>query len=130
MEDKRPRIAGVLTGLGLSDSATAASIEVLPSAVTLSFSPYARDLERWIALARARGHEVMLYLPMEPTTFPNEDPFPQALLTSLAPQDNLYRLDWVLARGSAYVGLAGSLGSRFTASREAVEPIQIGRAHV
>src|SRR3546814_15425239 len=60
---------------------------------------------------------------MEPTTFPNEDPGPQALLTSLAPQDNLDRLDWVLARGSAYVGLAGSLGSRFTASREAVEPI-------
>src|SRR3546814_192296 len=123
MEDKRPRIAVVLTGLGLSDSATAAAIEELPSAVTLSFSPYARDLERWIALARARGHEVMLDLPMEPTTFPNEDPGPQALLTSLAPQDNLDRLDWVLARGSAYVGLAGSLGSRFTASREAVEPI-------
>lgn len=122
-EDKRPRIAVVLTGLGLSDSATAAAIEELPSAVTLSFSPYARDLERWIALARARGHEVMLDLPMEPTTFPNEDPGPQALLTSLAPQDNLDRLDWVLARGSAYVGLAGSLGSRFTASREAVEPI-------
>src|SRR3546814_16187840 len=65
----------------------------------------------------------MLDLPMEPTTFPNEDPGPQALLTSLAPQDTLDRLDWVLARGSAYVGLAGSLGSRFTASREAVEPI-------
>src|SRR3546814_15008368 len=60
---------------------------------------------------------------MEPPTFPNEDPGPQARLTSLAPQDNLDRLDWVLARGSAYGGLAGSLGSRFTASREAVEPI-------
>src|SRR3546814_16586478 len=65
----------------------------------------------------------MLDLPMEPTTFPNEDPGPQALLTSLAPQDNLDRLDWVLARGSAYVGLAGSLGSLFTASRAAVQPI-------
>src|SRR3546814_12452289 len=65
----------------------------------------------------------MLDLPMEPTTFPNEDPGPQALLTSLAPQDNLDRLDWVLARGRAYVRLAGSLGSRFTASREAVEPL-------
>lgn len=122
-QDTRPRVAVVLTGLGLSDSATEAAIEELPAAVTLSFSPYARNLERWIALARARGHEVMIDLPMEPTTFPNEDPGPQALLTSLAPQDNLDRLDWVLARASAYVGLAGSMGSRFTASREAVEPI-------
>jgi hypothetical protein len=123
LDDKRPRIAVVLTGLGLSDSATEAAINQLPAAVTLSFSPYARDLEHWIALARARGHEVMLDLPMEPTSFPNEDPGPQALLTTLTPQANLDRLDWVLSRGSAYVGVAGSMGSRFTASRDAVEPI-------
>jgi uncharacterized protein len=122
-DDKRPRIAVVLTGLGLSESATKAAIEQLPAAVTLSFSPYTRGLERWIALARARGHEVMLDLPMEPATFPNEDPGPQALLTSLTPRANLDRLDWVLSRGSAYVGLAGSMGSRFTATREAVEPV-------
>ncbi len=123
MDDKRPRIAVVLTGLGLSDSATEAAINQLPPAVTLSFSPYARDLERWIALARARGHEVMLDLPMEPATFPNEDPGPQGLLVGLSAEENLNRLDWVLSRGSAYVGLAGAMGSRFTASRDSVEPV-------
>jgi uncharacterized protein len=123
MDDKRPRIAVVLSGLGLSDSATEAAINNLPPAITLSFSPYARDLERWIALARARGHEVMLDLPMEPSTFPNEDPGPQGLLVNLSAEDNLDRLDWVLSRGSAYVGLAGSMGSRFTASRRAMKPI-------
>ncbi|NIA68287.1 hypothetical protein HBA54_06755 [Pelagibius litoralis] len=121
--DTRPRIAVVLSGLGLSDSATQAAIDNLPPAITLSFSPYARGLERWIALARARGHEVMLDLPMEPTTFPSEDPGPQALLTNLSSEDNLDRLDWVLSRGSAYVGVAGSMGSRFTASRSQMAPI-------
>jgi polysaccharide deacetylase 2 family uncharacterized protein YibQ len=123
MDDKRPRIAVVLSGLGLSDSATEAAINKLPAAVTLSFSPYARGLERWIALARSRGHEVMLDLPMEPASFPNEDPGPQGLLTGLSAEANLVRLDWVLSRGSAYVGLAGAMGSRFTASRGAMEPI-------
>lgn len=123
LDDKRPRIAVVLTGLGLSDSATEAAINQLPAAVTLSFSPYARNLERWIALARARGHEVMLDLPMEPATFPNEDPGPQGLLVGLSTEENLNRLDWVLSRGSAYVGLAGAMGSRFTASRDSVEPV-------
>src|SRR3546814_15008297 len=122
MGDRLPRIAVVLTGLGLSYSATQAAIEQLPASVTLSFSPYARGLERWIALARSRGHEVLIDLPMEPTTFPNEDPGPQALLTGLTPQENLDRLDWVLGRGSAYAGVAGSLGSRFTATRAAIEP--------
>ncbi len=121
--DERPRVAVVLSGLGLSDSATQSAIDNLPAAITLSFSPYARGLERWIALARARGHEVMLDLPMEPTTFPNEDPGPQALLTSLSAEDNLDRLDWVLSRGSAYVGVAGSMGSRFTASPQQMEPV-------
>ena len=123
MDDKRPRIAVVLTGLGLSDSATEAAINQLPPAVTLSFSPYARNLERWIALARARGHEVMLDLPMEPASFPNDDPGPQGLLTALSEEENLDRLDWVLSRGSAYVGVAGAMGSRFTASRTAIEPV-------
>jgi polysaccharide deacetylase 2 family uncharacterized protein YibQ len=123
LDDKRPRIAVVLTGLGLSDSATEAAINQLPPAVTLSFSHYARGLERWIALARARGHEVMLDLPMEPATFPNEDPGPQGLLVGLSAEENLNRLDWVLSRGSAYVGLAGAMGSRFTASRDSVEPV-------
>lgn len=123
LDDKRPRIAVVMTGLGLSDGATEAAIDRLPPAVTLSFSPYARSLERWMALARARGHEVMLDLPMEPATFPDEDPGPQALLTGLSPQENLDRLDWVLGRGSAYVGVAGAMGSRFTATREAIEPV-------
>lgn len=123
LADERPRIAVVVTGLGLSEGATEAAVEQLPAAVTLSFSPYARDLERWIDLARARGHEVMLDLPMEPATFPNDDPGPQALLIGLTPQENLNRLDWVLSRGSAYVGVAGSMGSRFTASREAVGPV-------
>ena len=123
MDDKRPRIAVVLSGLGLSDSATEAAINQLPPAVTLSFSPYARNRERWIVLARARGHEVMLDLPMEPASFPNEDPGPQGLLTTLSAEENLDRLDWVLSRGSAYVGVAGAMGSRFTASRTAIEPI-------
>jgi len=123
MDDPRPRIAVVLSGLGLSDSATEAAINNLPPTITLSFSPYARGLEQWIALARARGHEVMLDLPMEPATFPNEDPGPQGLLTGLSEEDNLDRLDWVLSRGSAYVGLAGAMGSRFTTSRRAMEPI-------
>src|SRR5690606_33980103 len=74
-------------------------------------------------LARARGHEVLLDLPMEPASFPNEDPGPQGLLTSLTPEANLDRLDWVLERGSAYVGVAGAMGSRFTTSREALDPV-------
>ena len=121
--DKRPRIAVVLTGLGLSSAATEAAIKQLPPAVTLSFTPYSRKLNQWVALARVNGHEVMLDLPMEPTSYPNDDPGPQALLTALSSRQNLDRLRWTLDRTTGYVGVATIMGSRFTASENHLEPI-------
>ena len=90
---------------------------------TLSFTPYAKDLEAWAAKARAQGHEVLLDLPMEPSTFPNDDPGPRAMITSLSMEENLERLDWILARTDAYVGVAGVMGSRFTTSADQLRPI-------
>ncbi len=119
----RPRIAVVLTGLGLSTKATEAAIRELPPEVTLSFTPYAPELDRWIALARALGHEVMLDLPMEPENFPVDDPGPQALLTALDGEQNLERLRWVLARGDSYVGVAAVMGSRFVSSESHLHPV-------
>jgi polysaccharide deacetylase 2 family uncharacterized protein YibQ len=121
--DPRPRIAVVLTGLGLASEVTKAAIEELPGGVTLSFTPYSRKLNHWVAQARLNGHEVMLDLPMEPTSYPDDDPGPQALLTALSPRQNLDRLRWTLDRATGYVGLAGVMGSRFAASREHMGPV-------
>ncbi len=121
--DPRPRIAVVLTGLGLASEVTKAAIEELPGGVTLSFTPYSRNLTHWVAQARLNGHEVMLDLPMEPTSYPDDDPGPQGLLTALSPRQNLDRLRWMLDRATGYVGLAGVMGSRFAASREHMGPV-------
>lgn len=121
--DGAPRIAVVLTGLGLSSALTETVIADLPAEVTLSFTPYAPDLPRWIDRARRDGHEVMLDLPMEPTGFPDRDPGPRALLTHLDDAENRQRLAWVLARAEGYVGLAAAMGSRFAASEARLRPI-------
>ena len=116
IRDTRPRIAVVVTGLGLSERATDLAVRKLPPAFTLSFTPYADGLERWIALARVEGHEVMLDLPMEPIDFPQSDPGPLALMTQAGNKQNLERLNRILGRGSSYIGVAGILGSRFAGS--------------
>ena len=114
--DQRPRIAVVVTGLGLNAKATETAVRKLPPEITLSFTPYAEDLSRWITLARVEGHEVMLDLPMEPADFPRSDPGPLALMTEIDDRENLRRLDQILGRGSSYIGVAAMLGSRFSAS--------------
>lgn len=121
--DQRPRIAVVVSTLGLSRDATDAAIHSLPGAVTLAFEPYADDLERWIGLARAAGHEVLINLPMEPLDYPISDPGPRALFTALPARENQGRLEWILSRVTGYVGVADTMGSRFTASPEAMSPI-------
>jgi len=117
-----PRMAVIVSGLGLSADATERAIK-LPKEVTLSFTPYGANLEADVAAAREAGHEVLLDLPMEPISYPADDPGPHTLLTSLNPSDNIARLDWLLGRFTAYVGVINHMGSRFTASPRPLRPI-------
>ncbi len=120
---QRPRISILLGGLGMSQSATLTAIQQLPGAVTLSFNPYAQKLQDWIDQSRAAGHEVMLELPMEPMDYPDDDPGPHTLLTSMDANANLEQTEWLLGRVVGYVGVTNYMGSRFTASAEALRPV-------
>jgi polysaccharide deacetylase 2 family uncharacterized protein YibQ len=121
--EPRPRIAIVFVSLGLSDGATEAIIQQLPGAVTLAFSPYSRKLPDWIARARAKGHEVLVELPMEPLNYPEDDPGPLALLDDRPIEDNVTRLDGILDRAEGAVGVAAQMGSRFTGDEALMGPI-------
>ena len=119
-DDGKPKVALVIGGLGLNSAATKSAIERLPPQVTLSFVPYADNLQGWIDLARANGHEVLIEVPMEPKDYPTNDPGPQTLLASAAPAEIVHRLDWLLGRASGYFGVANYLGGRFLASDAAM----------
>lgn len=122
-EDRRPKIAIMIGGLGVSREQTSAVLEKLPRTITLGFTPYSDGLENWVARARGNGHEVMLQIPMEPFDYPNNDPGPQTLLTTLPAAANLDRLTWIMSRTSGYFGLTNLMGAKFTASEEALAPI-------
>jgi uncharacterized protein len=118
-----PRIAIVVGGLGISASGTADAFAKLPSPVTFAIAPYGNDLDQLAARARAGDHEVLLQAPMEPFDYPNNDPGPQTLLTSLSSDQNINRLHWLMSRFTGYVGIESYMGARFTASEPALAPI-------
>jgi hypothetical protein len=118
-----PRVALIIGGLGVSASATTEAIAKMPGAVTFAFMPYGSDVDRFVARARGEGHEVLLQVPMEPYGYPDNDSGPQTLLTSLTPEQNLERLYWLMSRFQGYVGIAGAMGARFTASEQSFAPI-------
>ncbi len=121
--DAHPRIAVIITGLGLSHAVTEAAIKRLPGAVTLAFDPYAQGLDDWVLMARQAGHEVLLSLPMESAHFPVIDAGPYALRSSQNPKENLQQMEFVLSRMSGYVGVATAMGSKFTADEQALKPV-------
>ncbi|MBL4864014.1 MAG: divergent polysaccharide deacetylase family protein [Rhodobiaceae bacterium] len=118
-----PRVALVVGGLGISETATRNAITNLPPEITLSFAPYGRNLQQWIDRAREAGHEVLLELPMEPYDYPANDPGPYTLLTSLNSGDNLDRLSWLMSRFTGYFGVTAYQGAKFTSSKTAMEPV-------
>ncbi|MGQ9366891.1 divergent polysaccharide deacetylase family protein [Azospirillum sp. ST 5-10] len=122
-DDPRPRIALILSDMGLSGVTTGNALQNLPGAVTLAFVPFGERLDTWIEKARGDGHEVMLSLPMEPEGFPRNDPGPNALLTGLSADRNQERLLWSLAKAVGYVGVTSSSGGKFTASADAMRPL-------
>ncbi len=117
------RIAVIVTGLGLSQTGTQDAIRQLPPAITLAFAPYGSSLERWTQKARQDGHELLLQIPMEPFDYPDNDPGPHTLLTSLTPAQNLDRMQWLMSRLTNYVGIVNYTGARFTSTSEILTPV-------
>ena len=119
---KAPCVAIVIGGLGVGAAKTADAIMKLPGAVTLAFTPYGSDPAKLVERARAQHHEVLLQIPLEPFDYPDNDPGPQTLLTSLGADQNLDRLFWHLSRIQGYVGLANFMGGRFVATDAVMQP--------
>ena len=119
----RPRIAIMVTGLGIGQTATENAVGKLPGAVTLAFAPYGGELERNVARARSEGHEVILQVPMEPFDYPDNDPGPHTLTTTLSPDQNLDRMHWLMSRFPGYIGFANHMGAKFTADSRALSPV-------
>jgi polysaccharide deacetylase 2 family uncharacterized protein YibQ len=108
-----PMIAVVIDDLGLDRRRTARVLD-LPGPLTLSFMAYAHDLPAQSAAGRARGHELMLHMPMQPANA-HIDPGPDALRVDLPAAENRRRLERALSGFSGYIGLNNHMGSRFTA---------------
>lgn len=109
----KPKIAIIVTGLGMSRAATEAAISAMPADVTLALDVYARGLGFWVSQARKRGHEVLLNMPSQSSDFPFSDPGPRALDALAAPADNLRQLQWIMGRTTGYFGLLSVYGSKF-----------------
>lgn len=116
----RPVIAIVIDDLGLDRKRSARTV-ALPGPLTLAWLPYAGDVTRQAAAARAAGHELLLHAPMQPQG--RENPGPNALTADLAPEEIRRRVAGYLALLPEAVGLNNHMGSHFTRNADAMAPV-------
>lgn len=119
--DGKPRIVVVIDDVGL-DKRRARRTIALPGPLTISFMAYAEDLTKQGATARKAGHELMLHVPMEPSST-SINPGPNVLLSGMPKDELLKNVDWNLDQMSGYVGINNHMGSRFTSDAESMRVV-------
>jgi len=95
----------------------------LPKETTLAFSPYAPDAQARIATVRKAGYEVWGMLPTQGTRYPQDDPGPLGLTSTLPKDEMLRRLFAVLQTTLGSVGVVLSPDDALSAKGEAFSPV-------
>ena len=120
---ERPKITILLGGMGLNARLTDKAIKDLPGDVSFGFAPYGSNLQEQVNRARARGHEILLQVPMEPVGYPGNNPGPNTLLTEASAEENLASLHWHMSRFAGYSGITNYMGARLLVTEQAMQPV-------
>ncbi|MBO6948381.1 MAG: divergent polysaccharide deacetylase family protein [Rhodospirillales bacterium] len=117
----KPKIVIVIDDVGLDRRRARQTIK-LPGPLTMSFMAYAEDLNKQASAAREAGHELMLHVPMEPSSS-SINPGPNVLLSGMPTDELKKNVEWNLAQLDGYVGINNHMGSRFTADPDGMKVV-------
>jgi polysaccharide deacetylase 2 family uncharacterized protein YibQ len=122
--EKHPRVAILIDGVGLDQAMSEQILRTLPRAVDIVFSAYAPPaaVDSLAKAARRQGRECLVSIPMEPAGFPAAEEGERALLTGNSPDQNRLNLEWALSGVPGCIGATnasdGMLGERYAESRQ------------
>lgn len=114
ISEKLPLVAIIIDDIGY-DMKIAEKFLGLDTAITLSVLPYTTFNKRIVKLAREKGFEVMLHLPMEPNEYPAIKPGPGGILSSMSPDQLIAQLNSDINEIPYIKGVNNHMGSRITA---------------
>jgi uncharacterized protein len=114
---ERPKVAIIIDDLGYDHYIAKKFVELEPK-LTFSVIPHTPFQKKVAETVRKNGGELMLHIPMEPNEYPDIDPGPGALLTSMEPDQLIAQLKLNLDTISDAKGINGHMGSKLTANSE------------
>ena len=112
--EKLPRVALIIDDLGY-DKKIAKKFLELDINLTFSILPHSPFQNEIARLAGSKGIEIMLHLPMEPVEYPEVNPGPGTLLSSMSPDELIHQLQDDLNALPGITGVNNHMGSKLTA---------------
>ena len=109
-----PKVAIIIDDLGY-DRKIAEKFSQLDIVITFSILPHSPHQSKIARLAQSKGIDTMLHLPMEPIEWPNVNPGPGTLLTSMTADELIVQLEKNLDAVPNIKGVNNHMGSRMTA---------------
>ncbi len=100
----KPVISFVLTDYGLSQEQSRAALDLLPKEVSFLLSPYAALPDEWVKMARDKGHEVWMMLPIQNNKMADAGRY--TVFHHTSPIKKIAAMKLSMARFGGYVGLA------------------------
>lgn len=113
---KLPAVAFIVYNYGLSPKNSKTALDMLPEEVSFLLSPYSQSPDTWSKLARKKGHEIWLNIPIENGDLRFSDPGTAAILSRSTIAENKKKLYWSLSRTSGYAGIASFTDSTISKS--------------
>jgi uncharacterized protein len=117
-----PELGIIIDDIGY-DPALAKKFLTLDPSLTLSILPKSPFNQKIAKIARDKGFEIMLHLPMEPKEYPGVQPGPGALLTSMSPDELIRQLEENLEDIPGIKGVNNHMGSKMTADSARMDQI-------
>ena len=111
----RPLVAIIIDDLG-HDKKIAIKFSKLNAVLTFSILPHSPFQKTIAHLSREKGFDIMLHLPMEPVEYPDVNPGPGTLLTSMTPDQLTRQLENDLDAVPFIKGVNNHMGSKMTAA--------------
>jgi len=108
-----PSVALIIDDLGY-DKKIAQKFAQLDVTLTFSILPHSPFQKKIARLAQSKGLEIMIHMPMEPVEYPQVNPGPGTLLTSMSPDELINQLDQNLNTLPGVKGINNHMGSRLT----------------
>ncbi len=113
IKDKTPRIAIIIDDIGYDRKVAYALSELDPN-ITFSVLPFAPFGKQISEKLHKNGVQLMLHLPMEPTDYPNVNPGPGAILSTMNPDELLDQVRKDINDIPYIVGVNNHMGSELT----------------